>query len=138
MRLCALRLDSVIETMRVLPIQAVEADSAPDCLVGLALIRGQPCPVLDLARLLGDQQEPGRLILLRVSGGVERRVALAVTSVEGVSRIRTSVLSEMPPLLSAANVDLVEAIGVHDAQLMTILKAGSLLSETDWAALEAV
>lgn len=132
-RYCALRLASVVETMRPLEIQPVEG--ALPCMLGLSVIRGRPCPVLDLGRLLGGGGEPERLVLLRLEG--ERRVALAVSGVEGVRRASLQTLSEMPPLMTTANPDLVEAIATQDSELMLILRAGALMSPSDWAVLEA-
>jgi chemotaxis signal transduction protein len=129
--------------MRMLPLERVATDSIP-ALCGLSLIRGEPCPVLDLGRLLGEPQQANRLVLLRVPGSSpteqpqQRRVALAVSEVIGVSRAERSTLAELPPLLSAASADVVESLSVHDQQLVSILKTASLWSEADWAALEAL
>lgn len=105
------------------------------CLMGLSVIRGKPCPVVHLARLLGEEGEPQRLVLLRLAG--ERRVALAVSSVEGVRRASHEALAEMPSLVSPANADLIEAVATRDADLMLLLRAGAILSEDDWKRLES-
>ncbi|MCU1279831.1 MAG: hypothetical protein JWM53_3377 [bacterium] len=113
--------------MRVLPIETV-AD-APAFVTGLAIIRGAPVPVIDLAALLGGAGETTRLILLRVG---ERRVAVAVAEVIGVQRLDDALLGETPPLLQAARADLIESVGILDAQLLIVLRAARLLPEDAW------
>src|SRR6185295_4576205 len=48
---CALPIARVIETMRPLPVRRIER--APDIVLGAAIIRGIPTPVVDASRLLG-------------------------------------------------------------------------------------
>ncbi|HZE91839.1 MAG TPA: chemotaxis protein CheW, partial [Rhizobacter sp.] len=57
-RLCALPLSHVVETMRPLPTETIAG--APDFVCGLAVIRGAPVPVVDLARLLGATDTQAR------------------------------------------------------------------------------
>ncbi|MGE0488213.1 MAG: chemotaxis protein CheW [Vulcanimicrobiota bacterium] len=136
-RLCALRLADVVEIMRPLAVEPVA--KAPPCVDGLALIRGRPCPVFNLGELLGGSSSPQRFVLIRVAGGAEsheRRLALAVTSVEGVGRTDAEALIEMPPLLSLADAETVEAISILDRQLVTVLRAAALISEEAWSVLE--
>lgn len=121
--------------MRVLPLESV-ADTSLATISGLSLVRGEPCPVLDLSKLLGSEQPCQRWVLIRVPGSKERRVVLAVSSVEGVATISSESLLELPPLLSAGHSEAVKAIAIHDQQLMTVLEAGALLDEKMWAALE--
>lgn len=131
-RRCALRLDSVIETLRPLAIQPVESDHP--WLLGVSLVRGRPCPVLDLSRLLGDPAPPTRWVTVRTAG--ERMVALAVTRVVGVSRLTRSDLQATPPLLSMGS-EAEEAMAVHDQGLLSLLSTASLLTDDLWATLEA-
>jgi purine-binding chemotaxis protein CheW len=123
-RLCALPLGHVIETMRLLPIEPV-AD-APAGVLGLSIIRGAPVPVVDLAALVGASEAPTRLILLRVGA---RTVALAVAELIGVRRLDADRLEATPPLLQLARAELIESIGILDAQLVVVLRAARLLPE---------
>ena len=76
----ALPLASVIETMRMLPVEAVAG--APPIVAGLCVIRGEPLAVVDTSRLFGEQTANyQRLITVRTS---ERTVAFAATAVAGL------------------------------------------------------
>jgi len=48
---CALPVEHVVEIMRPLPIRHLE--DVPPFVLGVALVRGAPAPVVDVARLLG-------------------------------------------------------------------------------------
>jgi purine-binding chemotaxis protein CheW len=64
-RLCAVPLAHAVETMRLLPVSPL-AD-APPFVRGLAIIRGQAVPVVDLGALLGEPAVAvTRLVLVRV------------------------------------------------------------------------
>src|SRR5215831_758193 len=103
----------VIETMRVLPIEAIAG--APRFVLGLAVIRGEPVPVVDVARLLGaEAAQPRRFVTVR---GARRPIALAVDAVLGV-RAAVVELSELPPLAGAVAAEAIAAIGALDAQLL--------------------
>lgn len=131
-RLCALPVDRVIETVRPLPIDFV-AD-APYFVRGLAVVRGDPLPVVDVARLLGlEIATPGRFVIVR-SGS--RRIALAVGSVRGVRAIAPGALHAWPPLLQTAGSGVVEAIGLLDSELLVVLHTARLLPEDVWAQLD--
>lgn len=123
---CALALEDVVETLRPLPIEAV--DGAPQGVRGLAVIRGVPVPVLDLAAVLGSSDAQGWTRLVSVRAG-ERTVALGVAGVEGVREFDPSTLNRMPPLLQRANSALVDSVSVLDNELFLVLKAACLLPE---------
>lgn len=126
---CALPITAVIETMRPLPIQRVE--SAPPIVAGLAVIRGVATPVIDTARLLGTAPtETGRFVTVAVG---ERPVALAVTSVVGVSAIPVEELRALPPLLATAEAGAVSAIGALDRELFLLLRGVHLVPDTVFA-----
>ena len=80
-RICALSLADVVETMRPGPIEPLAG--APEVVRGLAVIRGAPVPVVDLASLLGDGEHsvPTRFVTVRTG---ERNVALLVDEVMGI------------------------------------------------------
>ncbi len=130
--LCALPLRHVSETMRPLSIEVVAG--APRFVLGLAVIRGAPVPVVDAARLLGEADAPsGRWIALTAGS---RQVALAVGSVLGVRPLPAGARHVLPPLLKDAGRDLVSELGLLDEALLRVLQGGHLLSEDDWALLE--
>lgn len=121
--LCALPVSAVVETMRPLPVEPVAG--APPFVAGLSIVRGAPLPVLDLAMLLGlGPGEPGRMVVIRVG---ERRAAILVDHVEGLRSIDE--VREIPPLLSRAAREVVEAVGVLDDQLLAVLRSARLLQE---------
>lgn len=122
-RLCALPLRYVLETLRPLPIDAVAG--APDYVLGLSLIRGEPLPVLDLARLLGHADaRPARFVLLAVDG---RRIAVAVSQVLGLRRLDAASLHALPALLSGAPSQWLAALAELDAELLLVLDGARLL-----------
>jgi purine-binding chemotaxis protein CheW len=108
----------------------------PPFLLGLAIIRGSPVPVVALGRIFGEKCEIAinRYVLLTFG---ERKIALAVESVLGVSRLNSSVLQELPPLLKESDRDLVANIGVKDEQLLVVLRAARMVPEEVWKTLEA-
>jgi len=129
-RLCALPLEHAVETMRPLAVEPVVG--APPFVRGLAVVRGEPLPVVDAARLLGLQEGPiGRFVTVAV--GV-RRVALAVDAVVGVRRFPPGSLRALPPLLHEAAGDVVDAIGLLDSALLLVLRSARLLPDDEVSA----
>ena len=125
-RLCAIPLQNVVETMRPLP--AAPVADAPPFVLGLALIRGAPMPVVDLGSLLSGQlTSPGRLVTIRL--GDQRRVALAVDQVIGVRPIPSRALEPLPPLVNAAAGEVVDAVGALDAELLLVLRETLLIPD---------
>jgi purine-binding chemotaxis protein CheW len=132
-RICALPLQHVIETMRPLPVQSIEG--APRSVMGVAIIRGAPVPVVDLGWVLaGAESQPTRFVTIDADG---RRVALAVDAVIGTRMIPRGSLYDLPPLLQDANADAITAIGRLDAELLVMLGSGRVIPETVWDGLEA-
>jgi purine-binding chemotaxis protein CheW len=133
-RVCALPVELVAETLRPLPIEPVAG--MPGFVLGLAVIRGAPMPVIDLARLVGavDPEPPSRFVILRVG---ERRVALAVEAVIGVRSLSAVVLAKPARLLGEAGGEIVAALGVLDSELLLVLHTARLVPEGVWAALDA-
>lgn len=122
--LCALPLAHVVETMRPLPVDAIGA--APTSVLGLALVRGEPTLVIDLARLLGaGESSPRRFVSVRTGS---RTVALAVDEVIGTRALSRDELRALPPLLREAELDSIAAIGRHDAELLAVLESGQIVS----------
>ena len=130
---CALPLEHVSETMRPLPVEPIAGVISP--VSGVAIIRGGPVPVVDVARLIaGRRSQPSRFVTVDVAA---RRVALAVDTVVGVRTIHTEALNELPPLLQDAPADVIAGIGTLDAELLVVLRCARLVPEPIWDALEA-
>jgi purine-binding chemotaxis protein CheW len=131
-RVCALPARDLLETLRPLPVEPIAG--APHFVRGVSVIRGEPLPVVDVARLLGaDASQPARFVTLRVG---ERRLALAVGAVLGVRPLSRELLADAPALLGAACADVVASLGASDGQLLVVLRSARLLPESVWAMLE--
>ncbi|MBV8470619.1 MAG: chemotaxis protein CheW [Burkholderiaceae bacterium] len=117
--LCALPLRYVQETLRPLPL--VPMSGAPNFVLGLSRIRGNPAPVVDLAQLLSDK--PGvttRWISMAVEG---RSLAVAAESVLGLQPLDASDEHAVAPLLRLACKEAVRAVASLDAELLLVLDA---------------
>jgi purine-binding chemotaxis protein CheW len=139
--LCALPVVHVVETMRPLPVKTIAGAlaamaGAPSWVRGLAVIRGVPVPVIDVASLLEEDSpslgahasraRPGaRFVTLRVAG---RPIALAVDCVVGVRTIARDALRDLPPLLHDAGAEVIASIGRLDTELLLVLRGARLLS----------
>jgi purine-binding chemotaxis protein CheW len=132
-RLCALRVGDVVETMRPLPVSPL-AGTPPE-VVGAAIARGHPAPVVDLDRLLGGggAAAPRRFVLVRAGA---RRALLAVDAVIGVGDLPAG-LDAAPPLLASSAGGAVEALGALDGELLAVLQAARLVPDGAWEALDA-
>jgi len=125
-RLCALPLKHVRETMRPLPTQSLAA--MPAFLLGAAIIRGVPTPVVSLASLLGEpaQALPTRFVTVHLGA---RCVALAVDSVIGMRALPIQDMADIPLLLQAMDSGNLSAITVLDAQLLSVLQDVRMVSD---------
>lgn len=130
-RICVLPIGDVIEIMRPQPLASLAG--APAFVRGLAVVRGVPTPVLDLATLLEGEPSAasGRLVTVRAGA---RRVALAVTEAIGVRRNLPTV-EALPPLARDAALALA-AVGTIDHELMLVLAAARLVPEAQWTSLD--
>jgi purine-binding chemotaxis protein CheW len=115
----------VLEVMRPLPLESIEG--APHFVLGLAVIRGEPLPVVDVAALLSGERSTNvsRFVAVRVG---DRHVALAVAEVLGTRTIERQLLGQTPPLLSRAAPG-VEALGTLDGALLATLDSARVLDE---------
>lgn len=136
---CALPIRDVVETMRALPVRPVAG--VPPFVRGVSMIRGALLPVVSLGALLGDdgqhdgQQVGRRFVTVKVGEG--RLAALEVNEVLGARHVDVALLDVMPPLLSEAMPDLVERLGALDGQILAVLRAAALVSDTLWSELTA-
>jgi purine-binding chemotaxis protein CheW len=119
----ALPMANIIETMRMLPVEAVSGP--PRLVCGLCIIRGAALPVIDTARLFDDEgAHYDRLVTVRTG---ERTVAFAASAVLGVRLIQGSECEEMPPLLRDAQV--IAALARSDEKLVFLLRAARALPD---------
>jgi purine-binding chemotaxis protein CheW len=128
----ALAVKDVRETMRPLPIEPLSG--APSFVLGLAIVRGSPTPVIDAGRLLGSSAStPARFISLKME---ERAAVLAVDAVLDIRVLPKGILVDTPPLLREADQRLVSVIGALDAELLVVLEAARLLPDSVWSSIK--
>ena len=131
--MCALPLEHVEEAMRPMAVEAIAG--VPSFILGLAVVRGAPIPVVDAAILLtGQSSHPTRFVIVKTGN---RRVALAVDAVIGVVAIPPGSLDVLPAVFQGASLDVISAIGTLDADLLLVLQSTLLVPEEFWAVLEA-
>ncbi len=123
-RRAALPLSCVVETMRPLAIADLP-DPVPGVL-GAAVVRGVPHPVVDLDGLLGnrDPRPAARWVRLRAGN---RWLVLAVPGATGVEELSPSAFEALPRLLDPGQGGMVGALSVLDSELLMILDEGRLL-----------
>jgi len=127
--LAALPVEHVVETMR--PLGTTPLASAPPYVLGAAIVRGAPVPVIDLARLLSGQSAPvSRWITLRTG---ERTAALAVGEVLGIRRAGTE---HAPALVAGVATSVLDGLGVLDHDLLVVLASARVVGAEVWAALD--
>ncbi|HEX7687825.1 MAG TPA: chemotaxis protein CheW [Burkholderiaceae bacterium] len=134
-RLCALPLAQVVEIMRPLPVR--QLDGTPGFVLGAAMVRGLPTPVVSGARLLGGEDAPaggGRWIGV-VAGS--RRVMLEVDEVGGIRRIPAGDGAAAQPLLEGVAADRIATLGRLDGELLSTLQAARVVPELAWSAIDA-
>ena len=132
-RACAFPLHHVAETMRPLPIEPVAG--TPGFVCGVSVIRGIATPVVDLKALLENCESIssfGRFVTLKLD---DRRVAIGVDSVVGLSNLDSSKLGGLPPLLHNVNADLIASFDARDAQLLLVLRAAHIVPDEVWTRL---
>jgi purine-binding chemotaxis protein CheW len=140
-RIGALALKDVRETMRPLPIEPLPG--MPPFVLGLAIVRGFPAPIVDAARLLNPLESPSppmipprsaRFVSLKLG---ERTAALAVDAVLDIRPLPAGMLEDIPPLLRETGAEQMAVIGALDAQLLFVLEAARLVPEPVWSAIKA-
>lgn len=130
-RACGLPIASVGETMRPLPVRSVAG--TPPFVRGVAIVRGEPVPVLDLGVLLtgAPEENPTRFVVVRAGG---RHAALAVAAVLGVARLDGATPGALPLVRDACGGAL-ESLRALDGDLLVVLGAARLVPEEASAAL---
>lgn len=134
-RMCAVPLAHVIETMRPLPTEAISG--VPSFVLGVAIVRGIPTPVVDLGAVLGapSEQRGERFVTLRIGN---RQIAMLVTTVLGIRDLDALAATQgLPALLQGASQNAIETIGALDERLLEVLREGWKLPEEIWEAVTA-
>ncbi len=131
--LCALPIEHVVETMRPLPIKAIP--DMPSFMLGVAIIRGDPTPVVHVANLLDGvaERSPTRFVSIKLGA---RPLAFALDSVIGIRTLGMEVLSDIPLLLQAVDSNRVAAIGILDTELLLVLRSARLVPSAVWSTLD--
>ncbi|OFW20804.1 MAG: hypothetical protein A3H97_13085 [Acidobacteria bacterium RIFCSPLOWO2_02_FULL_65_29] len=131
-RLCALPLEHVVETMRPQPVERFAG--APAFVMGVAVIRGDAVPVVDVAAVLAAADSAvSRFVTVRAGA---RRVALAVGAVVGIVSVPAG-SPQAPPLLGEARAEAIAALGTLDGELLCVLDSARMVPDSLWDALEA-
>lgn len=134
-RMCAVPLTRVIETMRPLPTEGIAG--TPSFVLGVAIVRGIPTPVVDLEAILGAPPEHRGERFVTVRAG-SRQVALLVGTVLGIRDLDAlGSTQELPPLLEGAPQDVIEKIGILDERLLVVLQEAWKLPDEVWHAVTA-
>jgi purine-binding chemotaxis protein CheW len=139
-RIGALSLRDVRETMRPLPVEPLPG--SPAFVLGLAIVRGAPTPVVDASQLLGPSTPPctqysspsaSRFVSIKLG---ERTAVLAVDAVLDVRSLSAGMLADIPPLLQGGGAELVSVIGALDTKLLLVLEAARLVPDSVWNAIK--
>jgi purine-binding chemotaxis protein CheW len=133
-----LPLSHVIEIMRPLAIEAVAG--APRFVSGVAIVRGEPVPVIDCGALLTSPEAHASLRAHHTRWAsircAQRHAVLAFEEIAGV-HLLTARVAQLPTLITSAAVDVIEAITTLDDALLLVLRGAKLVPDAAWAALEA-
>ncbi len=120
--------------MRPLPVEPLP--ETPRFVRGTSIVRGRATPVVDLRVVLGEASEDDASRFLTVRTGEDQRVALLVDAVLGLRDAHQVVAGELPSLIADA-AEVVEQLARLDGQLLTVLRAGTLVPADVWARLSA-
>ncbi|GIF14064.1 chemotaxis protein CheW [Actinoplanes teichomyceticus] len=132
---CAISLDEVVETMRPLPTRPLAG--TPPYVAGLTILRGEPSPVIDVARLLtGTTSDIDRYVAVRGGPGP---VACATGPVLGVRTVHATAPDGPSTLFTGASRALVAAVGTVGTEPLLVLRSIRSVPDEVWeaAALEA-
>ncbi len=120
--LCALPVRHVVETMRPVPVTALAG--VPHFITGLALVRGEPLPVIDLATFMDPRssRHVSRFVTVRAAG---RQAVLAVDAVLGVADIDSKF--DTPSLVADACQQSIEWLSARDGELLALLSTARIV-----------
>lgn len=118
----------VVETMRPLPLDSIAAGVASPFVAGVAVIRGAPVVVVEVAALLGAPARSAlapsaRFVTVRAG---DRVIALLFDEVTAVRDLPDD-LTDQPRLLTETPLNLAEKLAVLDAQLALVLDSARIL-----------
>jgi purine-binding chemotaxis protein CheW len=116
--------------MRPLPVAPIAG--APPYVRGIAIVRGEPVPVVDLAALLGGEAgvDAARFVAVRAGG---HAAALAVAEVLGVTELDARD-GRRAPLVRDACAGALESLRARDGDLLLVLGAARLVPDEALAA----
>ncbi len=119
---CALPLGGIVETMRPLPVEAFP--KAPAFVAGMAIIRGEPTPVVDMRALMGEPAAAsGRFVTVKIG---RRVVALAFDTILGVHRLNKTRATDLPPLLKSVADDTISQVTTRDTALFMFFESSRI------------
>lgn len=133
--LCGVPLSDVAEICR--PVTTRPLPGAPVFVLGVAILRARPTPVVDARRLLGHgaEEAPTRYVSLKVGAERSRLIALAVDAVVGIREVSPERLDPLPSVLGGAE-PLLQSLAALDGELFMLLQHARLLPEALWTELE--
>jgi purine-binding chemotaxis protein CheW len=121
---CVLPLAHVDEIMRPLPVEPIA--HAPRFVLGVAIVRGAPSPVIDCGALMHDGGAASHTRWVSVRCG-DRNVTLAFEAVAGVRELPA--LEDLPTLLSNVPSEMIAELSRLDDQLLLVLRDSRLVPE---------
>lgn len=130
---CAMPLADVLEIMRPLPIDPIA--NAPSFVLGVAIVRGKPAPVIDCGAFVQGDAPAAHARWASVRCG-ERTALLAFEAILGVRELPAH-SDDLPPLLSGAPSEVLASLALLDQKLLLVLHGSRLVPETVWSAVEA-
>jgi purine-binding chemotaxis protein CheW len=131
--ICAVPAEHVSEALRPLP--ATPLGGVSPFVLGVAIFRGAPTPVIDAAKLVDgtDTVKAARYLAIRIG---DRRALLAVGDVLGIRALSPESIHDLPPLLHTRDREAIDGIGTLDGDLLVVLAAARSVPNAVWTALE--
>ncbi|MEV6348754.1 chemotaxis protein CheW [Actinoplanes sp. NPDC051851] len=127
---CALPLAEVIEIMR--PLETRPLAGTPPYVRGLAILRGEPSPVIDMTRLLtGVEGEISRYVAVHAGRGP---VACATGPVLGVQDVTGTPPEGPATLFTRASRSLIAAVGTIGTEPLLVLRSLRTVPDEVWEA----
>ncbi len=137
--LYGLDVDEVKEVVDPRPLTRVF--HAPPAMAGVASLRGEVLPVIDLGVLLGRDprasEREGRIVVVRERGGERRSAGLWVDELGGLRDVPESGLADLPPSITASLGEI--ALGmIPDPPPCTVLSVTAVLGAPELVPLARV